>query len=713
MSKEYLNNIFIDEWDTLFNDQPIYLEDPEEVQENKTFTVTIIQPTDAIIEVTVNNTQVYTSTFTANWDDTYTVGFKNGLNPSNLILNGIKGKITRDITIKANPNDGENKHATFTITIEQTSNQTINVLHNNKIKTKSFIAQRYDYYTSSLDVADGYIGGKITNGAGTVTSDVTISASPATKIQEYVNIKITQSAHQTITVTCNNKKYTTSFAVKKGTNYQVSIKADAGYMAGAIIDSGEGQANENVEIYAFPSTVRLYNISIIQGENQTINVVYNDRTYTTNFTNVPYGTQLTAYLVADEGYEIGTLNANTLKVTKDFTFQAKTAAKNKMVNMIIPATINQTITVTYTPYGSSEIVVVKSNNKKQTISVPWGSFWEATITPISDYYNPGVLDDTSGVIKDTTIITASNAEIIKYNLTIPGVSNQSITVNYKEPNASKSYTVKSEVNSKVLNLTKMTTWSATVTANTGYTIGTLNPSNGTLISDTTIAINGVSLIDYTFTIPATTNQTITISYTKPDGTTGTIKSGTVSKYTYLPYGTKWTASISGSNGYTPGSLNKSSGTITSNTTLTITGATLNYYNLIIPATVNQTVKVTYTIPGKSAATISSGNERKILSVPWGTTWSTVVTPNTDYIAGTVNPSSGTITQNTTLNISDASLNGYILTIKKPTNGYIIITVDGVDTKYTSAATVKINKNKSVKVTAISNNGYKINNLEIS
>ena len=207
MGKKYLNDIYNDEYDTLIGNQSIYQESFEELPENKTFNVTIIQPSNGIIEVVVNETEIHVESFIANWDDVYEVRFQDGYNPDNLLLNAIKGKISRDITIKSYSGSIENKHETFTVNIIQSANQTISVLHNGVIKTNSFTAQRYDYYNATVEAINGYTPGKLVNGSGSITADVTISASAATKDQaNYKTVTITQTENQIITVNYNGKK---------------------------------------------------------------------------------------------------------------------------------------------------------------------------------------------------------------------------------------------------------------------------------------------------------------------------------------------------------------------------------------------------------------------------------------------------------------------------------------------------------------------------
>ncbi|MBR2246209.1 MAG: hypothetical protein IJ880_04155, partial [Bacilli bacterium] len=291
MGKKYLNEIFQDEWDTLFGDQSIYQENENELKENQTYNVTIVQPTDgSIIQVMVEGeTEPKETNFIADYDTTYTVGFKNGYNPNNRILNAVQGKIARDITIRSYDANTENKHDTYTVTIIQSPHQTINVLHNNKIKTRSFTAQRYDYYSSTITPSKGYNAGKLSNGSGVVTDDVTVSASPATLSKDdYVTLNIIQSPHQTVIVTYDGKDYKEPFAAPIGTRYKVRVEADEGYIAGNIVDPGNGVLYTNQDVYAFTANIKTYSIYIIQSPHQTIKVTYNGTVFTADMHFIPY-----------------------------------------------------------------------------------------------------------------------------------------------------------------------------------------------------------------------------------------------------------------------------------------------------------------------------------------------------------------------------------------------------------------------------------------
>ena len=432
MGKKYLNEIVLDEWDTILGDQSIYQENEEELIENKTFTVTIIQPSNAVIEVVVNGDTTNppnTTTFTAKWDDTYTVRFQNGYNPDNLILNAIQGKITRDITIRAYDANLENKHENLTVNIVQSDNQTISVLHNGIIKTNSFTAQKYDYFSANVEAIEGYTPGRLSKSSGSIRESFTLSATPATKNQEnYKTITLTQTSNQTITVTYNGKKYTNSFTAPVGAIYSVTIKANEGYLSGTIIDSGSGVVYGDETITATPAIIKTYSIYIIQSANQTITVDYNGTKYTSNISFVPYGTQLSATLKPNDGYNACKINATSYKVISDFTFKCTSNATVKYFTLTLPATTNQTITLKYKLPGESSFGhTTTSTSSSKNISLPYNTQWQATVAAATDY-NPGNLNISSGKITANTKITISAAILDMYTLTIKTPTNGYIVV---------------------------------------------------------------------------------------------------------------------------------------------------------------------------------------------------------------------------------------------------------------------------------------------
>ena len=674
MATKYLNNIFEDNKDKILGDIPIYEEDDSEIDENQEYTVTIIQPTDAVIEVTVNGTTRYTSTFTAKYDDTYTVGWLNGSNPSGLILNAIMGKVARNITIRSYGAADSDKHVTYRVTIVQSANQIIRVSCNGKIRTESFIASKYDYYTSTIEAVEGYIAGTINNPKGVIMSDITISASNATKDESFVDINITQSANQTITVVKSGNKYTKSFAVAPNTPYSTSIVAAAGYRAGAIIDTGNGLALEDVYISAFPATKASFIISIRQSAHQTIQVTHNGSVYTEDFAPVYYGDVVTAKVIPDEGYNAGKVNASRYTATDNFLFEADPAII-KMQKVKIPATTNQTITFKYTIPGQSEVTVT-STKSVQELTLPYFTTWTASVVA-EEGYNAGTLSQTSGTVKGDVIISVSGAQIKRFTVKAQQSANQTITLTRKDTNKTTT--------SQWTDVPWGTTVTATIAASTGYNPGTLNATSRVIKADYTFsAATSATYKIYTLTLKATTNQTIVLTYTRPGKSAVTIRSGSADKTVSVEHFTVLESVMEAHPPYTTGKVSASgNSTVTGNVTVSATAPKYVTYTMTIKGTTNQTITFKYKNPGQSAwTTITSTTADKKITIEYGASWTATVTPiNNKWEAGKLNLTSGTMNGNTT--ISATAAKRIIFSVKATQYNTQTITLTRSDTNKTS------------------------------
>ena len=228
-------------------------------------------------------------------------------------------------------------------------------------------------------------------------------------------------------------------------------------------------------------------------------------------------------------------------------------------------------------------------------------------------------------------------------VTINQSENQTIKVNCNNTNYTSNFSI-----------LYGTSYTATITASTGYNPGTIKPStSGTFTSNTTIYATPATKKQITITITQSPNQTITVT---ANGVAHT------STFT-VDYGTTWTATISGATGYTPGTLNKTSGTATSNTTISATAATTSNYTITITQSANQTITVT----ANGVAHTSS------FTAPHGTTWTASISPSTGYNAGSLSPgTSGTLTGNITVKAGAASLKTYTLKLNGTSNQVITL-----------------------------------------
>lgn len=187
-----------------------------------------------------------------------------GLVPSNL-----SGKTGFDTTLKVKKSGTEYLVQSkvvnyFTVTITQSDNQTIRVTCNGTTYTSSFQALAGSSYTVTVIPETGYTAGSPSSSSGYVNGNLTISASPASKASYLVTI--VQSAHQTITVTCNGVNYTSNFTANYGDKWTATILASSGYRPGTL-SATSGTITGAVTVSATAATVIQYRVTLKPVEN--------------------------------------------------------------------------------------------------------------------------------------------------------------------------------------------------------------------------------------------------------------------------------------------------------------------------------------------------------------------------------------------------------------------------------------------------------------
>ena len=438
MIVQAINEPIKDDWDKIMGDLPVYQIDENEVlsKDNKSlkYTVTIIQPTSAVIEVYVEGeSSPRTSTFQAVYDSVYTVKFKDNNNPEGLLLNVVKGKVTRDITIYANEDSStlRDRNKKYNINIVQVPNQTIGVSCNGQIKTQSFSAKQFSYYVSNITPNAGYNPGKLNIASGILTEDVTITATAATKIITDVVVNIVQSNYQTITVayTINGKttNYQRSFVGKSGGKIKASIlSTNVAYNPGILNIVEKTLEDDDITIKATAAQIKKFTITIEQYSHQQITVTGFGSAKTATFENVPYNTILKATIKATTtGYSPGKLNASSYTVINNFTFKADKEATLGLYKVSVTQSNNQTITLTRKDTGATSTTGWND--------IPYGTIVTASIKADSGY-NAGTLNATSKTITGAFTFSASAAQsqsgyaVIyrsqKTNITIPSGINK-------------------------------------------------------------------------------------------------------------------------------------------------------------------------------------------------------------------------------------------------------------------------------------------------
>lgn len=116
---------------------------------------------------------------------------------------------------------------TVTVTIVQSANQTITVICNGNSYTSTFTAKAGSTYTASISASTGYNAGTLNSTSGTLTDNITISATAATlKTYTYT---INQPTGGTITVIVDGVAYTSTFTVQHGKTASNWCTPNSGY----------------------------------------------------------------------------------------------------------------------------------------------------------------------------------------------------------------------------------------------------------------------------------------------------------------------------------------------------------------------------------------------------------------------------------------------------------------------------------------------------
>ena len=305
---------------------------------------------------------------------------------------------------------------------------------------------------------------------GTVIDSVVSAAQPKATLKKFL-LEIVQIPHQTITVTANGMSYTSNVELDFGTVWNASVTPDVGYEAGSLIMSS-GTITENTTVSASEPNLKKYRFTITQSGNQTIKVVADGKTYTSSFT-VPYGTRWTASVSPNTGYNAGSLNSTSGVVSADVSVYASNATK-KVFTVTIKQSANQTIKV-----------VADGKTYTSSFTVPYGTRWTASVSPNTGY-NAGSLNSTSGVITSDITVSASEASVKYYVVTLQPYSiQQGICFRYGSKVA-----YANGRGATTVSVPYGTSWTATACKNSsGYNwdnYGQISPTSGVITGNVTI-----------------------------------------------------------------------------------------------------------------------------------------------------------------------------------------------------------------------------------
>ena len=113
-----------------------------------------------------------------------------------------------------------------TVTIQQSENQQITVEYRDNTYTETFEAvSGYPYTVTVVSTDENYSPGTLSHTSGTITGDITISATPATEAI-YYTVTVQQPENGYITV---NGQTGTEFTIRHGDSINVQAYANDGY----------------------------------------------------------------------------------------------------------------------------------------------------------------------------------------------------------------------------------------------------------------------------------------------------------------------------------------------------------------------------------------------------------------------------------------------------------------------------------------------------
>ena len=328
----------------------------------------------------------------------------------------------------------------FTVNITQSPNQTITVTCGGKSYTSSFSALAGSQYTVKVSPSTGYTAGTPNVTSGYVNSNISISATAATKAK--YTFTINKTANQTITVTYGGTTYkstasaNTTFTVTYGEKWTATIAGATGYNPGTL-SATSGTITGAVTLSATAAVIKTFTLTFGATTNQTyvatIGGTAKAATSKATSYTVNYGTSYSvAYTAASAtaAYSYTASSAVSGTVTANVSVPAKTATANVRYYLLkVPAVSNQYYTLKLTAsttYGGTlpsytTTATQAAQNSGNGLSVPYGTTYSITYSSPSTGYNVGATK--SGTVTAATTITHNAATLKTYTLTLANVEN--------------------------------------------------------------------------------------------------------------------------------------------------------------------------------------------------------------------------------------------------------------------------------------------------
>ena len=364
-----------------------------------------------------------------------------------LVPSASAGKTGFDTPLKVKKNNTEYIVQTkvvnyFTVTINQSANQTITVTCGGKDYTSTFSALAGSQYTVKVTPNTGYTAGTPNVTSGYVNSNISISASAATKAT-YV-FTINKTSNQTITVTYGGTTYkstasaNTTFTATYGEKWTATIAGATGYNPGTL-SATSGTITGNVTISATAATIKTFTLSFGATTNQTyvarIGGTAKAATSRATSYTVNYGTSYSvSYIAANAtaAYSYTASSSVSGTVTSNVSVPAKSAtATLRYYTLSIGKTTNQSYTLTLTKsstYGGTlPTYTSTATSAAQSLSVPYGTTYSISYTAnaATAQYTYTASGAVSGTVTAATSIPEKSATATtrNYTLTLNAVAN--------------------------------------------------------------------------------------------------------------------------------------------------------------------------------------------------------------------------------------------------------------------------------------------------
>ena len=419
-------------------------------------------------------------------------------------------------------------------------------------------------------------------------------------------------------------KTTSSFKVEDGTDfesgYEISVIADTGYTAGKVKES-PGIVTSDSWIKAYEPEINFYTVTVVTSPHQHIKatIISNKEgydlstldtlVYTDTTFRVPYNTTVNFELTADKGYTAGELNYNSIVVTKDTTI--KTTSEADANNYTIrTANLYKEIIDISIEYKNKEY-------KDTTVNAKYADTFKVIIKTLNDryVYNGIEYNEDTMYKNDDGSYTLLEDTVVTVKQPLENAHRFYIYNSSDMGITAKNYGINNELVSSCGINEDMKIINRDIIKVNVKTNSNFNAASPLLIEGTPKALvkpdneNNQAELDYTITA-GETDIGIRASDTK-----------------------------------------------------------IRYFTINIPNKDNQTITIKYVNPVDSGTYTTT----KSVSVPYGTTYTITVTPNEGYNAGIANPSSGTVTDNVNINVTDASKIRYKVTLNAGNGQDIIMT----------------------------------------